>query len=253
MKQNKIIIGVLIFILIAIIGVFIFLIATKDKAEQKIAEKKLEENKDKNNEETDTDHASFEMFREPHSGEEIAVMDIKGYGKIKIQFYEDVAPKAVENFKGLAKKGYYNNVSFHRVINDFMIQGGDPTGTGSGGESFFGSSFGPEYKDGYFPYRGTLCMASAPGIENSLSSQFFIVQAKPSAMGESSIKDLPDSIQRTYMEKGGTPHLYKQHTVFGYVFEGMNIVDKIAKVKTNDNDKPLQNVVINNVKIETVK
>lgn len=249
MHKNKIIIGFLVIVLLAMIGILVYLVVTKDQAALKIAEEKKEEEE----EDPEASRADFEIFEKPFEGSEIAVMDIKDYGKIKIKFFPDIAPKAVENFIGLAKKDYYNNVTFHRVIEDFMIQGGDPTGTGTGGESFFGSDFGPEYKDGYFPYYGTLCMASVPGIENSLSSQFFIVQSGPDKAREEQTEGLPESISRTYMEKGGTPHLYKQHTVFGYVYEGMNIIDKIAQTRTNENDKPLKDVVINNIKIETVE
>lgn len=252
MLKNKIIIGILIFVLIAVIGVLLLFVLTKDKAAMKISEanKETEGEKEENSDLAMVEH---EMFGQIDIGEEYAIMDIKDYGKIKIRFYKNVAPKAVENFIGLAKKKYYNNVTFHRVIEDFMIQGGDPTGTGSGGESFFGSDFGPEYKDGYFPYRGTLCMASVGGIENSLSSQFFIVQSKPSSAKEEYAKDLPEIIKRQYLEKGGTPHLYKKHTVFGYVYEGMDIVDKIAKVKTDENDKPLKDIIIKSVKIDKTK
>lgn len=258
MHKNKIIIGILIFIIVALLGVMIFLFVTKNQAAIEIAKEKESEEGESSTMESDIMMAENEMFREPYPGSEIAVMEIKDYGTIKIKFYEDVAPKAVENFIGLAKKGYYDNVTFHRVIEDFMIQGGDPTGTGTGGESFFGSDFGPEYKDGYFPYRGTLCMASVPGIENSLSSQFFIVQAGPeisrSGAVDSKEKKLPALIERLYMEKGGAAHLYKAHTVFGYVYEGIDIIDKIAETKTNDdNNKPLKDVIIKSVKIEEVK
>lgn len=254
MNKNKMIIGMLIVIIIALLGVMIFLFITKDQAATKIAEEK-ETTEGENSEDIESElrMAEMEMFEEPLLGSEIAVMEIKDYGTIKIKFYEDVAPKAVENFKGLAKEGYYDGLTFHRVIEDFMIQGGDPTGTGTGGESFFGSDFGPEYKDGYFPYKGTLCMASVSGVENSLSSQFFIVQAGPETASSEQVEDLPESIQRLYMEKGGTPHLYKAHTVFGYVYEGMDIIDKVAKTKTDDNDKPLNNVIIKSVKIKEIK
>lgn len=253
MYKNKIIIGLLIFILVALIGVMVFLFLTKDNVVKDIAKTDEEDEDIYMEENTDIMMAEKLIFDKPFEDEEIAIMEIKDYGKIKIKFFPDTAPKAVENFKGLAQNGYYKNVTFHRVIKDFMIQGGDPTGTGNGGESYFGSEFGPEYEDGFFPYRGTLCMASVPGIENSLSSQFFIVQAGPDVAREEYVKNMPESIKKVYMEKGGTPHLYKEHTVFGFVYEGMNIIDKIAKTKTNENDKPLKDVIIKNVKIEKAK
>lgn len=247
MKQNKIIIGILIFILVGIIAMMIYLLLTKDQAEERLSNKEIEISEE---ESLNIEMATNEIFNGPHVGEEVAIINIKDYGTLKVKFFKDVAPKAVENFIGLSKKGYYENVTFHRVIEDFMIQGGDPTGTGTGGESYFGSEFGPEYKDGYFPYKGTLCMASKPGVKNSLSSQFFIVQSGADSATEEQAAGLPEVIANKYLEVGGSAHLYKEYTVFGYVYEGMNIVDKIAKTKTDDNDKPLKDIIIKSVKIE---
>ena len=96
------------------------------------------------------------------------------HGEIVIQLFPEQAPKTVENFVGLAKKGYYDGVIFHRVINDFMIQGGDPTGTGMGGESIWGAPFEDEFSNELFNIRGALSMANAGPATNG--SQFFIVQ-----------------------------------------------------------------------------
>ena len=96
---------------------------------------------------------SFPQFTEPEQGEDIAVMTVKGYGTIKIRFFKKQAPKAVENFITHAKEGYYNNVKFHRVIEDFMIQGGDPEGTGMGGESIWGEGFGIEISENLRNFR----------------------------------------------------------------------------------------------------
>lgn len=117
----------------------------------------------------------------PSAGDEIAVITTN-YGVIKIMFFEKVAPKTVENFKGLAEKGYYNNLTFHRVINDFMIQGGDPAGNGTGGESLWGGTFDDEISKNALLLRGAIAMANA-GIQDGKGtngSQFFIVQQKPS-------------------------------------------------------------------------
>ena len=111
----------------------------------------------------------------PEKGETIAIMHIKDYGDVKIKFFKDIAPKAVENFITHAKDGYYNGLTFHRVINDFMIQGGDPTGTGAGGESIWGKAFEDEFSYDLVPYRGALCMANSGA--NTNGSQFFIEQA----------------------------------------------------------------------------
>ena len=109
----------------------------------------------------------------PEKGEEIAVIHTS-MGDIKVKFFPDEAPKAVENFKTLAKDGYYDGITFHRVINDFMIQGGDPTGTGTGGESIYGGAFEDEFSPDLYNFRGALSMANS-GM-NTNGSQFFIVQ-----------------------------------------------------------------------------
>ena len=247
MNKNKIIIGILIFVIIAMLGFMTFLFLTKEEGEKEISKKKEELTEE--DIDVDASMAEYEIFDKPRMGDEVAIMKVKDLGEIKMKFFREVAPKAVENFIGLSKKGYYDGVTFHRVIDDFMIQGGDPTGTGAGGESFFGTDFGPEYKEGFFPYRGTLAMASKPGIENSLSSQFFIVQSGPESVRDEYTVGLPESIKRLYIEKGGVPSLYNEYTVFGFVYEGMDIVDKIAKTQTNENDKPLKDIIIESVKI----
>ena len=203
-------------------------------------------------------------------------------GVIKIRLFPDDAPKAVENFVTHAKEGYYDGLTFHRVINDFMIQGGDPTGTGMGGESIWGAPFEDEFSDYAYNFRGALSMANAGA--NTNGSQFFIVQAKTasglegneqqyllsaymnrivevgqkqidamvaSGAGDEEIQariselnaqiqeiadaGVPDDFAASmqpvldaYKELGGTPHLDRVHTVFGFVIEGMDVVDQIA-------------------------
>ncbi|WP_273713067.1 peptidylprolyl isomerase [Leuconostoc mesenteroides] len=169
-------------------------------------------------------------------------------GDIRIKLFSDIAPKTVENFITHAKNGYYNNGIFHRVISDFMIQGGDPEGTGMGGESIWGGSFEDEFSDRLFNTYGALSMANAG--PNTNGSQFFIVQASnfPSQM-VSALRDLPAEVADFYRQKGGTPWLDGKHTVFGQVIEGLNIVDEIAKVKVDIADKPRVDVVINTIEI----
>ena len=173
-------------------------------------------------------------------------------GDIKVKLFPDAAPKAVENFTSLAKNGYYNGIIFHRVIPDFMIQGGDPTGTGMGGESVWGKPFEDEFSPDYHNIRGALSMANAgPGTNGS---QFFIVQldsADPSLISQ--MEQLPEYFPpesvEDYKTLGGTPWLDYKHTVFGFVYEGMNVVDKIAAVKCGAGDKPLEDVVINEITV----
>ncbi len=185
----------------------------------------------------------------PAKGETIATLHIKNYGDIKVKFFKDVAPKAVENFIQHSKDGYYNGVTFHRVINDFMIQGGDPTATGAGGESIWGEEFEDEFSYTLVPYRGALCMANAG--ENTNGSQFFIEQAQYDEDTANILQQYgyPESLINAYKTYGGSMHLFLAHTVFGQVIEGMDVVDKIASTKTDENDKPVEDVVIESIDI----
>ncbi|MGI9035868.1 MAG: peptidylprolyl isomerase [Pyrinomonadaceae bacterium] len=148
-------------------------------------------------------------------------------GTIKFELLEQDAPKTTENFRLLSEKGYYDGVIFHRVIPNFMIQGGDPLGMGYGGESAWGGKFddeinrnSPLYAGAY--QKGTVAMANSGA--NTNGSQFFIMHI-----------DYP---------------LPPSYTKFGRVTEGQDVVDKIAEVKTNQNDKPMEPVVMNKVTIE---
>lgn len=170
-------------------------------------------------------------------------------GDIKIQLFPDQAPKAVENFITLAKKHYYDEVIFHRVISDFMIQGGDPTGTGMGGDSIWEGPFEDEFSKELYNIRGAVSMANSG--PNTNGSQFFIVQNQHmSAQLSEQMREasFPEEIVDAY-QSGGTPWLDFRHTVFGQVVEGMDIVDKMASVKTDASDKPLEDIVIESVSI----
>ncbi len=138
-------------------------------------------------------------------------------GAIEIELFDDDAPKTVGNFLKLARDGFYDGVSFHRVIPDFMIQGGDPTGTGSGGPGY---TFEDEFND-HPVVRGALAMANAG--PNTNGSQFFIVTAD------------------------ACPCLDGKHTVFGRVTSGMDVVDAIAQVETGPGDRPRDEVRIESV------
>ena len=170
-------------------------------------------------------------------------------GDVRIQLFPEHAPKTVENFVGLAKKGYYDGIIFHRVIPDFMIQGGDPTGTGMGGESIYGQSFEDEFSQELFNLRGALSMANAG--PNTNGSQFFIVSNKnvPANMiGQMESAGYPKEIIEAY-QQGGTPWLDFRHTVFGQVIEGMNVVEEIEGVQRGPQDKPVHDVVIDTIEI----
>jgi peptidyl-prolyl cis-trans isomerase B (cyclophilin B) len=139
------------------------------------------------------------------------------HGPIELELHDGDAPKTVENFRKLATDGFYNGVVFHRVIPDFMIQGGDPTGTGSGGPGY---TFEDEFND-HPVARGALAMANAG--PNTNGSQFFIVTAD------------------------ACPWLDGKHTVFGRVTEGMDVVDAISQVETGAADRPREDVVIERI------
>ncbi|MCQ2454700.1 MAG: peptidylprolyl isomerase [Clostridia bacterium] len=187
------------------------------------------------------------------SGDLVAIMHTN-MGDIEIKLFPEKAPKTVENFKTHAENGYYNGLIFHRVINDFMIQGGDPTGTGMGGESIWGGSFEDEFDTELHNIYGALSMANAG--PNTNGSQFFIVEASkvPADMLDQ-MKEIPNSfpedIVKAYEQNGGTPWLDFRHTVFGQVTNGMETVKKIAEVKVDGNDKPLFDVTIDAIEIIT--
>jgi len=139
-------------------------------------------------------------------------------GNIELELFAKVAPKAVKNFIELSKKGYYDNLIFHRVIKGFMIQGGDPTGTGRGGESIYGGVFENEYAPNVvFDKPGILAMANAG--PNTNGSQFFITTA-------------------------ATPWLNGGYTIFGRVIKGYDVVQKIENTKTARGDRPVEKQVI---------
>jgi len=193
-------------------------------------------------------YAEYQMKKE--TNDIIATIKVKDKGDIKIKLFSEAAPKAVENFITHAKEGYYNGLTFHRVINDFMIQSGDPKGNSTGGESIWGQPFENECTLELVPYKGALCMANQ-GTDNSNTSQFFIVTANPN---EEIIKELitnnyPNSLIESYKTYGGAPWLYQSYTVFGQVIEGLEIAEDIQKVRTDNNDKPVENVIVEKIEI----
>lgn len=163
-------------------------------------------------------------------------------GDIQLKLFEQEAPKTVENFVGLVKKGYYDGTIFHRVIRDFMIQGGDPTGTGTGGESLWQAPFEDEFSQHLHNFRGALSMANAG--PNTNGSQFFIVEATrvPKQMLKTLAAQVDEEVLAEYSQHGGTPWLDGKHTVFGQVEQGMDVVEAIARVKVDFADQPKEPV-----------
>ncbi len=190
----------------------------------------------------------------PAKGDSIAIMKTS-MGEMHIRLLPTEAPKAVENFMTHAKNGYFDGLTFHRVIKDFMIQGGDPIGDGSGGESIWGAPFEDEFTARAFNFRGALCMANS-GV-NTNGSQFFIVQADEKTVGDDVVAQLkeggwPEDAEKGYDAVGGTYHLDQKHTVFGQVYQGFDVLDKIAAVKTlnpGEQDKPVVDVKIESITI----
>lgn len=226
------------------------------------------------------------QLQQPAEGDEIAVLTTS-MGTVKIRLFPDAAPKAVENFKGLIKKGYYNGLTFHRVIKNFMVQTGDPTGTGTGGESMWNKPFEDEFNSNLLNIRGAVAMANSGS--NTNGSQFFIDQAgagtfsgwskyeqvdsylKKSKMTTSdfvaqygstwlNMDKVTQQYRQVYEKNGGNPHLDgyynlagKGHTVFGQVFEGMDVVDKIASAPVDSGDKPVSSITIDKAEIVKYK
>ena len=211
----------------------------------------------------------FDQFAPPAAGEEYVVITTD-YGIIELRLFPEFAPMAVENFVTLAKNGYYDGLIFHRVIQDFMIQTGDPEGTGFGGESIFGGGFEIEVNPNLRHFNGALAMARAQAID-SQRSQFYIVQNDElpdfylpefNFMKEHQDEEIeegsgifyrdyfPTSIIENFLEHGGVPRLDFQYTVFGQVFSGIEVVRAIAAVETNEDDRPINDVFMTRVEIK---
>lgn len=244
----------------------------------------------------------------PEAGDTVVIMHTN-MGDISIRLFPEAAPKAVENFITHAKNGYYDGLTFHRVWDDFMIQGGDPEGDGTGGESCWGGKFEDEFNKKLLNIRGSLSMANS-GV-NTNGSQFFINQAGPTGQTASQLKQevvennnevkenytreyyeqakayydayygegyfttymyptyedfyygslvpesdlVPDEVWELYAQYGGNIHLDGAwrytggHTVFGQVYEGMDVVDAIAAVEVDSNKKPVASVIIESVEV----
>ena len=200
-------------------------------------------------------NANFPQLSTDIADNEAAVKVKTSAGDITIKLFPEEAPLAVENFLTHAKEGYYNGIIFHRVINGFMIQGGDPDGKGTGGQSIWagkddsidaGNGFKNEVSAFLYNIRGALAMANAGADTNG--SQFFINQNPADASGQLSSGKTPGKIIEAY-KNGGNPSLDGGYTVFGQVIEGMDVVDKIASSETDASDKPTSDITINSIEI----
>lgn len=196
-----------------------------------------------------------EQLKVPEAGERIAVIKTS-FGEMKMKFFPNEAPLAVENFTGLVQKGAYNDLTFHRIMKDFMIQGGDPNGDGTGGTSIWEENFQDEIHEGRIHLRGAVSMANRG--PNTNGSQFFIVQKssiETNIMEQMELLRFKEDIVKKYQERGGAPWLDGRHTVFGQVFEGLNVLDAISEVALSDEQsgKPLIAVKILSISLETME
>lgn len=232
----------------------------------------------------------------PKAGDLIATFEIENFGTIKAVLFPEAAPIGVDNFQKLAESGYFKGLTIHRVVKDFMLQGGSLNGDGTGGDALVeGGDFGIETAQNARHFYGALCYANAQGRN---STQFYIVNSKiPQDLGDFNldryreiveegesyiaqakaigakdaeeyyrvqtqyyqntidwVEGATDKINSLYKEKGGTPFLDGNYTVFGQVYEGFDVIDSISAVEVQDNgggevSKPVQTITITNVTV----
>lgn len=184
------------------------------------------------------------QFESPKKGTPIVTLKTS-LGEIELMFFPQQAPKTCENFLTHVKEGYYNGLKFHRVIPDFMIQGGDPTGTGRGGQSIWGRPFPDEFSMDLWnfprgPFHG----------QQRAQHQRQPIFYRPGAGGQrgpagpDEAAGFPEEVIAQYEQVGGTPWLDRKHSVFGQVIRGMDVVDAIANVDTDGGNMPLEDVKI---------
>lgn len=192
----------------------------------------------------------------PEQGEEIVRITVKDYGDIVVRLFPELLPEACENFTELARSGYYDELIFHRVMENFMIQGGDPKGDGTGGESFWGGNFDGGYSEQLIHVPGALAYANSAGTATD-NSQFYIVTGD--AVTEESLGTISEqgSIYFTqeaktlYQQYGGAPWLDGgNYTVFGQVIDGLDVVYEISCTDTDSNDKPKKAIYIEHMTVE---
>lgn len=192
------------------------------------------------------------QFTAPQEGEPIAIFTTDA-GEIRCVLYPDVAPMAVYNFAGLARTGYYDDTQFWRVIYGLAVQGGDATGTGTGGSTIWSNHAYPlESSDTLRHYTGALCAAFGTGAEHSGgNSQFYFVTTLPDSVDAAGQEQLagqgyPEEQVKAYAAAGGAPYLDHTDTVFGQIYEGLDVADKIACAETEktedgeETDRPVE-------------
>ncbi|MDO4566979.1 MAG: peptidylprolyl isomerase [Oscillospiraceae bacterium] len=184
------------------------------------------------------------QLRTPAEGATIAVFETS-LGSFSALIFESEAPLAAENFISLANSGYYNGLSFHSVAENFVAKTGDPSGTGRGGQSVWGEPFKNEYSQQLHHYIGALGMANS--AENQNGSQFYFVTGEAvsaEALEEMRSLGYSEEVVSAYESEGGQPGLDYKYTVFGQVYEGLEVLEKINKVNTDASDKPRREITL---------
>lgn len=237
--------------------------SSKEKTEQTSSsssavkeQQKMEQLRKELNDALTNENAVFPQLSDEVAEDEAEVKITTTEGDITLKLFPKYAPLAVENFLTHAKDGYYNGLLFHRVINNFMIQSGDPKGDGTGGESIWkgkdkskdpGTGFENEYSPYLYNIRGSIAMANSG--PNTNGSQFYINQNKEDWSSKLSTNQFPAKIIEAY-KHGGSPTLDGgNYTVFGQVIDGMDVVDKIASTETDGKDKPKTDIKIEKIEI----
>lgn len=179
----------------------------------------------------DLENSAVKNFTTPEKGDTIIVMKLKDYeGEIKIRLFPEYAEKGVENFIGLAEKGYYDGLTFHRIVKDFMVQGGDPLGTGTGGESIWGEKFDGGTNENIIHAAGALAYANS-GSTATNGSQFYIVTGTLFPE-EQFAENYPADAKEVYKSVGGSPWLDGGYTIFGQVYDGLDIIFSLQDTET---------------------
>ncbi|EOL44296.1 peptidylprolyl isomerase [Enterococcus caccae] len=236
----------------ALVTSLVLFAACGPKNEKKTADSSV--NETKTSESVDLNSLDLPQLSDKVSEEEDLVELVTTEGSIEIKLFPKYAPKAVENFMTHAKDGYYNNVTFHRIVKDFMIQSGDPKGDGTGGESIWNEEFAPEISPNLYHLNGALAMArtGGPVTDKTQGSQFYIVQNEEN-VSDGLLKDeYPEKMIDAY-KKGGTPNLDFNYSVFGQVIKGMDVVNKIGNTETKTNESGGEkSVPVKEVRIEKI-
>ncbi len=195
------------------------------------------------------------QLQQPQSGDTVATITTSE-GEIKVLLFPDYSPKAVQNFISLAGKGYYDGTTFHRVIEDFVVQGGSPDGSRGGGTSCWGLEFEDEFSDKLHHYCGALSMANHGADTNG--SQFFFVTSPVGKLADDALTQMETALWReeiisAYKQAGGLPELDYRYTVFGQIYDGLNVAYKISRSETDENNRPADDIIIESIVISVVE